>query len=168
MSRIYLYTQYFKSLKDNTKSFYYHTRFILWCIFINEFLFDFSMLEGKSMEPTFNENGDIGLVNKTVNFKSLFFPSIAYNSLKKGDIVSVINPFDHTKKLCKRILAFEGETIKLDNFGSNIEIPPFHVWIEGDNKNNSMDSRTFGPIPKHLIIGKVYAKLWPYKEACFL
>jgi hypothetical protein len=43
-------------------------------------------------------------------------------------------------------------------------IPPGHVWIEGDNASVSMDSRDFGPLPMGLLVGKVYATLFPYKK----
>lgn len=41
------------------------------------------------------------------------------------------------------------------------KIPKGHVWIEGDNKLLSNDSRNFGPVPVGLIHGIVEARIWP-------
>ena len=42
-----------------------------------------------------------------------------------------------------------------------MKIPRGHVWIEGDNKEISNDSRSFGPVPIGLIHGTVEARIWP-------
>lgn len=34
------------------------------------------------------------------------------------------------------------------------QMPPGHVWVEGDNKKRSYDSRNFGPVPYGLIRGR--------------
>lgn len=156
---------YFKKFINGSKTFYYHIRGFLWCIFINEFIFDFSLVEGASMEPTFNQYGDIGLIDKTVNLFRLFNSDLRIKSLKKDDIVSVVNPFIPDKRLCKRIIAVENEKITLDKEKDNyLTIPNNHIWIEGDNKENSLDSRMFGPVSKHLVVGRVIARIWPYDK----
>lgn len=50
-------------------------------------------------------------------------------------------------------------------FRSNvIVVPRGHVWIEGDNAANSMDSRQYGPIPLGLIRSRAVIRLWPLNE----
>lgn len=50
-------------------------------------------------------------------------------------------------------------------FRSNIiVVPRGHVWIEGDNAANSMDSRQYGPIPLGLIRSRAVFRLWPLSE----
>ena len=36
------------------------------------------------------------------------------------------------------------------------KVPLNHVWLEGDNKNHSYDSRNHGPVPINLIKGKIF------------
>lgn len=39
-------------------------------------------------------------------------------------------------------------------------VPPGCVWLEGDNKLNSTDSRTYGPVPMALLQGRVFMQIW--------
>jgi signal peptidase I len=126
----------------------------VWFVFINEFMFEFFALEGESMLPTFDSFGNIALIGKFYkNFSN------KENNYKRGDIVCVFNPTNAKMKMCKRIIYLEGDEFQLNN--NSIKIPPNYVWVEGDNKNNSWDSRKFGPIPKHLILGKIRLIIWP-------
>ena len=43
-----------------------------------------------------------------------------------------------------------------------------HVWLEGDNKEMSLDSRDYGPVPKGLITGKVFFTFWPLSRTGFI
>ncbi len=40
-------------------------------------------------------------------------------------------------------------------------VPDGHIWVEGDNSNNSSDSRNYGPVSAALVVGKVWMRLWP-------
>jgi hypothetical protein len=60
-----------------------------------------------------------------------------------------------------------GDTIvlnDLDEESSHRIVPPGHLWIEGDNSNNSLDSRSYGTVPASLVIGKVVCRLWPLRD----
>lgn len=113
-----------------------------------KYIIDISILEGESMNPTFN-NGDIVLVNKFIYY--LRKPKI-------NEIVSVISPLD-SSLLCKRITGKEGN-IKLFKMHF-VKILKDFYWIEGDNKKNSLDSKNFGPINTKKIKGKVFMQLYP-------
>lgn len=85
--------------------------------------------------------------------------------------------------LIKRVIAIGGDTLEIRNnqilvngaaiaepyltrtprmrdFGP-IEIPVDHVFVMGDNRNQSEDSRAFGPIHEDTIIGRAFVKVWP-------
>lgn len=39
-----------------------------------------------------------------------------------------------------------------------------HVWLAGDNQENSKDSRNYGSVPQALVEGVVSLRLWPYRD----
>jgi hypothetical protein len=65
-----------------------------------------------------------------------------------------------------------GDTIVRNDLGNDLGdeesshrvVPPGHLWIEGDNSNNSLDSRSYGSVPASLVIGKVVCRLWPLRD----
>ena len=51
------------------------------------------------------------------------------------------------------------------------EVVPFgHVWVEGENPDGrkSLDSNTYGPVKKNLIVGKLKAVVWPWSQASWI
>jgi signal peptidase I len=56
-----------------------------------------------------------------------------------------------------------GDGVRVRNFGP-VEIPEGHVFVMGDNRGSSHDSRSFGPISEGDIVGKAFIKVWPPKR----
>ena len=44
-------------------------------------------------------------------------------------------------------------------------MPEAYYYVMGDHRNNSSDSRHWGPVPKKYITGKVQVRWWPVPEA---
>jgi signal peptidase I len=126
------------------------------------------------MEPTLVE-GDRVLVNRLVYH---------FRSPERGDVI-VFHPPDRpgSDPFIKRVVAVSGDTVAvhdgvlwvnyvaqdepyikerpiLDDF-PEITIDPGYVWVMGDNRNNSGDSRVFGPVSEEAIMGEAFAVYWP-------
>lgn len=101
---------------------------------------------------------------------------------RRGDVIVFEYPLDTSRDFIKRVIALPGETVEVKNgqvfvdgrpalepFGPNpsarnfgpLRVPPDTVFVMGDNRNNSSDSRTWGPLPQGEIIGKAIVSYWP-------
>ncbi|XP_008685082.1 mitochondrial inner membrane protease subunit 1 isoform X2 [Ursus americanus] len=120
------------------------------------------MCSGPSMEPTI-QNSDIVFAE---NLSRHFY------GIQRGDIVIAKSPSDPKSNICKRVIGLEGDKILTnspsDFFKSHSYVPTGHVWLEGDNLQNSTDSRYYGPIPYGLIRGRIFFKIWPLSDFGFL
>ena len=75
---------------------------------------------------------------------------------------------NHPEKLAiKRIIALEGDVVytRAPCPHPTVQIPINHVWVEGDNRDKSLDSNSYGPIPISLIQGKITHVLLPWKSS---
>ena len=86
---------------------------------------------GNSMEPTLHHGDEVS------------FEEFGTQNLRMGDIILCYHPFIKNKRIVKRVI--------------NI-IKEQHIYIRGDNSNESSDSRSFGPINKNKIIAILKAK----------
>jgi signal peptidase I len=96
-----------------------------------------------SMEPGVRR-GDFILADKT-----------AYRRMApaRGDIVVFINPDNRSLRFIKRVEALPGDTVTLAD-GSYQIVPHGSVYVLGDNRENSQDSRNFGFVPLANVIAK--------------
>lgn len=133
-----------------------------------------------SMEPTLYP-GDRVLVNKFI---------YSFEKTDPGDIVVFVPPGSTDKDFIKRIVATEGQEIEVEGgkvhingheksepyvictYDSNIygpeRVPLNNVFVMGDNRPNSQDSRVFGPLNKNAIVGKAFMIYWPPQRIRFL
>jgi signal peptidase I len=61
----------------------------------------------------------------------------------------------------KEDLAFQGQTCVR---AAPCTVPPDTVWVMGDNRTNSQDSRYIGPVPQDGIIGRSFVVVWPFNR----
>lgn len=104
------------------------------------------------MEPTLYTN-DVLLLERI---------SVRYQWFEKGDIVISKCPNNPEQNICKRIVGLPGD--KIWNGLTLTTIPYGHVWLEGDNRNNSTDSRVYGPVPQGLLRGRALCKIFPLRD----
>ncbi|XP_057317127.1 mitochondrial inner membrane protease subunit 1-like [Hydractinia symbiolongicarpus] len=122
-----------------------------------------TFLTGPSMIPTFNKTCS----NNVVITEHI---STRWDMLEKGDVVISKSPVDPNSFVCKRIAAKAGDKVARGDgmYGQSpnkyIKIPRGHVWLLGDNPDNSTDSREYGPVPLGLMRGRVCFKIWPLNE----
>ncbi|EGC35415.1 hypothetical protein DICPUDRAFT_78858 [Dictyostelium purpureum] len=117
---------------------------------IRYYILDFTYCQGSSMQPTIN-SGAVLLINRLTR------------DFQVNDLVTAISPTTGDYNICKRIKFVEGDTILFHSDTGTVlfTIPKGYVWIEGDNPSTSKDSRSYGPIPKRLLTGKVILRLNP-------
>ncbi|KAI6661133.1 Mitochondrial inner membrane protease subunit 1 [Oopsacas minuta] len=131
-----------------------------YCAFhvISEYVAEPTFLEGPSMKPTINKNHKI----EVAVFEKI---SVRKERLKVGDVVTAKHPYYNGMRICKRLMGMEGDRIlKTDPNTNKMEmviVPKGHVWLEGDNADQSKDSREYGPIPYALLRGRALCKIWP-------
>src|SRR5262249_50292871 len=150
----------------------------VYAVLIVTFGFQIARVEGMSMAPTL-EDQDRLIVNKAIY--RIFEP-------RRGDIVMLYYPVNPDKSFVKRVIAEEGDTVRIidgrvfvndiplqddyvkadfrshDDWGPQV-IPEGYDFVMGDNRNNSSDSRNWGMVPKKYIIGKVQIRWWPVPSA---
>lgn len=154
---------------------------IVLALIINQFFFALVQVEGSSMEPTLQSK------QRLVITKLFYEP-------KAGDIV-VVKSHQLGKHIIKRVIAVPGDVLELDAVtgdvtvngevldepyikeklrsvgGANqypLTIPEDYVFVMGDNRNNSQDSRNLGLISFDDVVGKASLRILPVSEFGFL
>ncbi|MBP2653153.1 MAG: signal peptidase [Firmicutes bacterium] len=144
-------------------------------LFIRYFIVELYMVEGPSMQPTLRTAERL-VVNKFI---------YRFKSPQRGDVLVFKYPSDTSRDFIKRVIAIPGDTIEikdgrvfvngeLQNEPYILErtrgsyplstVPNGHIFVMGDNRNNSEDSRfnDVGFVPYELIKGKAIVVFWPF------
>ena len=131
-------------------------KFGLYFYGVTTYVVDLTLCTGPSMEPTLNANSDLVLLDRV---------SPRLGRIATGDIVVADSPTRPGETVCKRVAAIAGERIP-GSFFADV-VPPGCVWLLGDNRRNSTDSRIYGPVPTDVIKGRVVLRVWPLDQARF-
>lgn len=84
-----------------------------------------------------------------------------YDSLYKHRTINVTQLMEENEEITSKQIKDLTEKCKKKWNMKEIIVPPGHVWIEGDNHDNSGDSRYYGTIPQGLVLSRVIARIWP-------
>lgn len=143
-------------------------------------------VEGDSMLSTLHD-GDRVLVNRL---------SYRLHDPRRGDVV-VLQRFDSSteRDLIKRVVGLPGEAVRFQNCvvfidgvpliepyidaevqlrdgcgpdQPEIEVPADTVFVLGDHRGRSSDSRVFGPVSEDLLIGRAFVIIWPFDDWAWL
>jgi signal peptidase I len=139
-------------------------------------------VSGHSMDTTLH-NGDRVLVNKL---------SYRLHHPNRGDVV-VLKTLEGTgeRDLIKRVIALPGETVEYKSCvlyingkelvepylnpaivtpsscggdQTKLTIPAEHVFVMGDNRGGSKDSRDIGPVEYQNLLGRAFVVIWPSRD----
>jgi signal peptidase I len=132
-------------------------------------------VESISMQPTLYE-GDFIIVNKLAY--KLGTPS-------RGDVIIFHAPPDPTgEPYIKRVIGLPGDTVEVNggevyingvplrepyikaapNYHNTYPVPLDSLFVLGDNRNNSSDSHSWGPVPIRDVIGKAELVYLPFNH----
>ncbi len=131
-------------------------------------------VDGSSMEPTLH-NGEFLIVNKLAY--KLGSPAI-------GDVVVFHFPGNPDQEYIKRIIGLPGDQVVIQQgrvfvngrsleenyiaappaYEASWNVPQGAIFVLGDNRNNSSDSHSWGPVPLENVVGKAVFVYWPPQE----
>jgi signal peptidase I len=142
--------------------------------FVRPFVVEAFYIPSESMVPTLRV-GDRVLVNKFI---------YRFTEPERGDVVVFESVEGGGEDLIKRVVGVSGDEISVRagkllvngerqrepyvngrfpdrSFSSPTTVPKGHIFVMGDNRTNSRDSRYFGPVPKRKIEGEAFLRFWP-------
>jgi signal peptidase I len=148
-------------------------------LIINLFLAQATQVLGQSMEPNLHSTQRVVVEKVTYRF---------FHGPRRGDIVVIALP-EPSEMLIKRVVGLPGESIEVRSGQVYIDgkpldepwtvnpgggsygphtIPPLHVFVMGDNRGASNDSRNFGPVAIEHVVGHAWFSYWPLEYVGFV
>ena len=161
---------------------------IVLALFIRTFVIQAFKIPSGSMKPTLLV-GDHILVNKFIYGIKLPFTDkilISLGEPERGDVVVFKFPLDTRKDYIKRVIGLPGDRVELvdkqllingqpteDPHGSYslsgsmrqygpVTVPADHLFVMGDNRDESSDSRVWGFVPRPSLRGKAFLIYWSW------
>jgi signal peptidase I len=128
-------------------------------------------VDGSSMEPSLH-SGEFVIVNRM---------AYKFGEPEHGDVVVFHFPGDPDQEYIKRIIGLPGDLIRVQEgkvfinnqvidepyiaanprYQGEWSVPADHIFVLGDNRNNSSDSHNFGAVPMVNVIGEAFFIYWP-------
>ena len=149
---------------------------LLIALLINVFVGQATRVEGQSMEP--NLHSEQRLVVEKLSYR--------FHGPQRFDIVVLKVPSQGEELLIKRVIGLPGETVEVRDGrvyidgnlldepftedttspgrDTKITVPPLHIFVMGDNRDRSNDSRSFGPVPIDNVVGRAWLSYWPPEQ----
>lgn len=136
-------------------------------------------VDGPSMEPSYY-NQDRIVVSRI---------SYLLGDIQRGDVIVFPAPLSPDEDYIKRIIGLPGDHIRVEGGYvyvndvpieepyiksppltpmAEVIVPEGSVFVMGDNRNVSSDSRSWGPLPIDDIIGKAVFVYWPFDSMRFI
>lgn len=122
------------------------------------------------------------LIIDKVSYTSFLVNTFGIGGPQRGDVIVFEPPNRPGDDYVKRIIGLPGETVEIVNGQVFINgelldepflptpgsyttparvVPEGQVFVLGDNRNNSNDSHTWGPLPIENIVGRAWISYWP-------
>lgn len=162
---------------------------LAFAVFFRSYLFASYVVDGKSMEPTLYD-GNLIMVNQLLyDFTDVSrFDVIVFHANDKEDYVKRVigEPGDHIKVVDDKLYINEEyveetylqtfrdqvtgtltEDFTLEEVTGESNVPEGQLFVLGDNRANSLDSRYFGFIDQEKVVGKVDIRYWPVSQVGF-
>ena len=138
-------------------------------VLIRSFIITFVTVNGPSMETTLYGN-DIMLLNKINKNNIKFYDIVVFSKGKDKLIKRAIGLPGDKVKCVSGVVYVNNEEIddhyahgKTNDFGEVI-LQNDEYFLMGDNRENSLDSRSFGPVKKDHIIGTTDLIIFPFNH----
>lgn len=159
---------------------------VLIALLINLFLAQATRVYGQSMEP--NLHTDQRLIVEKLSYNRYFRQFLGFNGPERGDVVVIRLETQH-ELLIKRVIGLPGDVIEIHDsqvfvnnqpltepylsttttgFYGPTTVPPLHIFVLGDNRNFSNDSRNFGTVPLKDVVGRAWFSYWPPEQVGFI
>ncbi|KAK7539340.1 peptidase S24/S26A/S26B/S26C [Phyllosticta citribraziliensis] len=142
---------------------YYTVTSLALLLFVRDSVAEVTPVHGPSMAPTFSPAfHETGRMDRVL-FNRLIDPRF----LRRGDVVSLWGPHKPEQLSIKRVVGLPGDLVVVGRrpkgraggeeqglHWGKVRVPWNHVWVEGDNWRESVDSTTYGPVPMGLVNGR--------------
>ena len=160
---------------------------VLIALLINLFLAQATRVYGQSMEP--NLHTDQRLIVEKLSYNRMLRQYFGLAGPQQGDVVVIKLNSQSSELLIKRIIGLPGDVVEIRDsqvfvngqslvepylagftpgYYGPITVPPLHIFVLGDNRNFSNDSRNFGTVPLADVVGRAWFSYWPPEEIGFV